>query len=118
LSDKWTRAAAPVRALCLGTPYEPRLDLEHLARGEERVEHDLLRDDADRALALRRLRVDVEAPDVRHGPSLVDRPARMLISVDLPAPFGQAARRSALRHVEVTSSSASLPARPCARHSA
>ena len=44
---------------------QPGLDLQRLARREERVEDDLLRDDADRPLGVARMLVDVEAPD-RH----------------------------------------------------
>ena len=70
-------------------PEVARLDAQRLAHGEERVEHQLLRHDAERAP-----RLPVVASR-RRGPSRAAlplsaraSPARMLISVVLPAPFG------------------------------
>ncbi len=47
----------------LGDAIEPRLVLQHLEGGEEGVEHHFLRDDADRALGVAQIGVDVETPD-------------------------------------------------------
>ena len=58
----------------LGHAVEPGLVLEHLERGEERIEHDFLRDDADRALGVARVRVDVEAPDLGGAAGLHHQP--------------------------------------------
>ena len=57
----------------LGHAVEAGLDLERLARREEGVEHDLLRDDADRRLGVARMPVDVEAPDRGAAAALVDQ---------------------------------------------
>jgi hypothetical protein len=51
-------------AQMLGHAIEPGLDVEHLDRGEERVEHDFLRHDADGRLGVAAVGVDVVAPDL------------------------------------------------------
>ena len=63
--------AAAVR---LGDAVEPALVLEHLERGEEGIEEDLLRNDADRALGVAVIAVDVEPPDRRAAGGLGDQP--------------------------------------------
>ena len=101
--------------LGLGHAVEPGLDLQRLARSEEGVEQDLLRDDADRALGVARVLVDVEAPDVALPPVLITSPARMLISVDLPAPLGPSRPKIWPRGTsKLTSSSAALRRAPLA----
>jgi hypothetical protein len=58
--------------LRLGDPVEAGLDLQRLLRGEEGIEEDFLRHDADRALRVARMRVDVEAPDRAAAPRFGD----------------------------------------------
>jgi hypothetical protein len=79
-------------ALRLRNPVQPGLDLERLTRREEWIEDDLLRDDAT-----------VPA-------DFVTRPARMLMSVDFPAPFGPRRPKICPRGTsKLTSFSARLP---------
>ena len=56
----------------LGHAVEAGLDLQRLERREERVEQDLLVDDADRRLGVARVGVDVEPPDRCAAARLVD----------------------------------------------
>ena len=49
--------------LTLGNAIEPGLDLKRFAGREEWVEDDFLRNDADRALRIARMLVEIETPD-------------------------------------------------------
>ena len=65
------------------------LDAQRLAHAEERIEHQLLRHDAERAARLRVVGSTTSCPSTVTRPPLARaRPARMLISVVLPAPLG------------------------------
>ena len=76
-------------ALVGGHAIEAGLDLQRLARGEEDVGDDLLRHDAQGGAGVARLACRCRDPRWRRCPPvLLTTPARMLISVDLPAPLG------------------------------
>ena len=107
--------AEQVHALprALGDAVQPGLDLQRLERGEEGIEQDLLVDDPDRRLGVPGVFVDVEPPDRGRVPLvLLTSPARMLMSVDLPAPLGPSSPKIAPCGTSiVTPSNARLP--PC-----
>ena len=60
----------------LGDAVEPGGVLQHLDRGEKRIEHDLLRHDADRALGVAHVGIDIEAPDRRRAGGLHHHPGK------------------------------------------
>ena len=60
--------------LCARHAIETGLVLQHLERGEEGIEHDLLRHDPDRTLRVARAAIDVEAPDLSRAAGLHDEP--------------------------------------------
>ena len=76
--------------LPLGCPdaVEAGLDLQRLARGKEGVEQDFLRDHADRQFGVARMRVDVEAPDLRRPLGLGDEPGEDVDQGRLARPIG------------------------------
>ena len=55
----------------LGNAIEPALIFQHLEWGEERVEHDFLRDNTDGTARIAALLIDVEAPDIGRTAGLV-----------------------------------------------
>ena len=66
-----------------------RLDAQRLAHSEERIEHQFLRHDAERSAARAGTRATRRSPSRAELPaSARASPARMLISVVLPAPLG------------------------------
>ena len=65
------------------------LDAQRLAHAEERIEDQLLRHDAEAAARRRVVAATTSWPSTATLPAVARaRPARMLISVVLPAPFG------------------------------
>jgi hypothetical protein len=95
--------------VALGHIVQPCLQLQRLARGEEGVEQNLLRDDPDRRLALP-WAASMSKPQTSPAAGLHDQPARMLIKVDLPAPLGPSRPKICPRGTsKLTSSSARLP---------
>ena len=88
-------------AQLLGDTVEPGLDLEYLGGGEERIEHDLLRDDPDRGLGVLALAVDVEAPDLGAAAGLVDHSRQDVDQRRLARAVGaEQPEDLALRHIE------------------
>src|SRR5437868_5097396 len=80
---------------------QTRLNLERLTRGEERIEDDLLRNDADRALRIARMLVDVEAPDIHRAASLHDQSGKDVDQRRFARAVGpEQAEDLAARHVE------------------
>ena len=63
-------------AQVLGDAVEPRLVFQNFERREERIEDDLLRNDADRALGVTVVAVDVEAPDFCAARGLAHEPGK------------------------------------------
>ncbi len=100
-------------ALVLGHAVKPCLDLPSASYGVKKGSKTIfLRNDADRIFGIARIGVDVEAPDGLACPLvlLTTSPARMLISVDLPAPFGPSSPKIWPRGTsKPTLSSACLP---------
>ena len=97
-------------ALRLRHAVEAGLQLQGLAGREEGVEQNLLRHDADRPLRVPGMLVDVESQIDARPLVLFTSPAKMLISVDLPAPFGPSSPKIDPRGTsKLTSSSARLP---------
>ena len=87
----------------------PGLDLERLARREERVEHQLLRHDAEQAPRVAVVGDDVVAEDARAcRVSARVSPARIEISVVLPAPLGPSSPKNS-----PSSTARSTPASAC-----
>ena len=85
----------------LGHAIKAGLDLQCLERREERVEQDLLVDDADRALGVARVLIDVEAPDRRAAARLVDQPRQDVDQRRLARAVGpEQPEDRALRHIE------------------
>ena len=88
-------------ALRLGDTVQPRLDLERLDRREERVEQDLLVDDADRRLGVTRMLVGVEAPDRGGAAGLVDQARQDVDQRRLACAIGaEQPEDLAARHIE------------------
>jgi hypothetical protein len=85
----------------LGHAIEPGLILQHLDRGEKRVEHDFLRHDADRCLGVAPVAIDVVAPDLDAARGLHHQPGKRVDQRGLARAVGaEQAEDLALRHVE------------------
>ena len=90
--------AAP---LGLGDAVEPALVLQHFERGEEGIEDDFLRHDADRALGIARIVVGIESPDLGIAARLAHQPRKDVDQRRLARAIGdEQAEDPALRHVE------------------